>query len=79
MKELADGGGDMPIVSGESAAGGMGVLLKAAKDPALRNALDLDVSSQVLLFGCAGATDPEIYERVVGIKPETVFDRQPKV
>ena len=79
MKALADGGGDTPIVSGESAAGGMGVVLKAAADhPELRKALGLDASSQVVLFGCEGATDPEIYERVVGCKPETVFDRQAK-
>jgi diaminopropionate ammonia-lyase len=76
MKALADGGGDMPIVCGESAAGGMAVVLKAAVDPELREALGLDAFSQVLLFGLEGATDPEIYERLVGAKPETVFDRQ---
>ena len=76
MKSLADGGGDTPIVSGESAAGGMGVLQSAAKDPELRKALGLDANSQVVLFGCEGATDPEIYEQIVGLKPEAVFERQ---
>ncbi|MEY9178860.1 diaminopropionate ammonia-lyase [Bradyrhizobium sp. USDA 326] len=78
MKALADGGGDMPIVSGESAAGGMGVVLKAASDPGLQEALGLDSSSQVVLFGCEGATDPEIYEKIVGAKADDVFARQPK-
>jgi diaminopropionate ammonia-lyase len=76
MKALADGGGDIPIVCGESAAGGMAVVLKAAEDPDLRQALALDPSSQVVLFGLEGATDPEIYERLVGNKPHAVFDRQ---
>jgi len=78
MKSLADGEGDTPIVSGESAAGGMGVLQSAAKDAELRKALGLDADSQVVLFGCEGATDPEIYEQIVGLKPEVVFERQPK-
>jgi diaminopropionate ammonia-lyase len=79
MKALADGGGDVPIVCGESAAGGMAVVLKAAEDPDLRRALGLDDSSQVVLFGLEGATDREIYERLVGSKPEAVFERQSKL
>ncbi|MDF2688148.1 MAG: Diaminopropionate ammonia-lyase [Microvirga sp.] len=76
MKALADGGGDIPIVSGESASGGTGVLLHAANDPALREALGLTKDSRVVLFGCEGATDPEIYKCVVGEAPEAVFARQ---
>jgi len=78
MKSLADGGGDIPIVSGESASGGMGVLLKAAGDERLRDLLGLDGDSQVVLFGCEGATDPSIYEEIVGQSPSAVFDRQAK-
>ncbi|XSC47543.1 diaminopropionate ammonia-lyase [Bradyrhizobium sp. RDT10] len=79
MKALADGGGDVPIVCGESAAGGMAVVLKAAADPDLRQALGLNASSQAVLFGLEGSTDPEIYERLVGCKPDEVFDRQPRI
>jgi diaminopropionate ammonia-lyase len=79
MKALADGGGDVPVVCGESAAGGMAVVLQAATDPDLRQALGLDASSQVVLFGLEGATDPEIYEHLVGTKPDAVFDRQARV
>ncbi|MEH2595048.1 diaminopropionate ammonia-lyase [Bradyrhizobium sp. AZCC 1577] len=78
MKALADSGGDVPIVCGESAAGGMAVVLKAGHDPDLRQALGLDASSQVVLFGLEGATDPEIFERLVGVAPEAVFERQAK-
>jgi diaminopropionate ammonia-lyase len=76
MRVLADGGTDVPIVSGESAAGGLGVLLAAHTDNALRNRLGLDGSSRVVLFGGEGATDPELYEDIVGVSPDHVFARQ---
>ncbi|MDX8507476.1 diaminopropionate ammonia-lyase [Mesorhizobium captivum] len=76
MRALADGGGDVPIVCGESAAGSTGILIKCLTDDALKRALGLDASSRVLLFGCEGATDPGIYTRIVGSTPEAVFDRQ---
>jgi diaminopropionate ammonia-lyase len=76
MKALADGGGDVPIVSGESASGGMGVLLKTLSDPELKRELGLDSDSHVLLFGCEGATDPEIYRDIVGRSAGEVFERQ---
>jgi diaminopropionate ammonia-lyase len=77
MRSLAEGHGDVPIVSGESAAGGMGVLINAARDENLRAALSLDQNSHVILFGCEGATDGSIYERIVGASPDSVFGRQP--
>lgn len=76
MRALADGEGDIPIVSGETAAGGMGVMLKAASEPELRRKLDLTSESQVVLFGLEGATDPDIYRDIVGAAPSLVFDRQ---
>jgi diaminopropionate ammonia-lyase len=79
MKALADGGGDVPIVCGESAAGSMGVLLRAAVDRDLQTKLGLDENSQILLFGCEGATDPKIYEEIVGVSAADVFERQARV
>jgi diaminopropionate ammonia-lyase len=76
MTALAAGEGDLPIVCGESAAGGMGVLLKAATDAGLRSQLSLTPESRVVLFGCEGATDPEIYREITGQTPEEVFSRQ---
>ena len=73
MRALADGGGDVPIVSGESAAGGMGLLLAAADDPRLRADLGLDEGSCVVLFGGEGATDPDIYRDLVGVDSDVVF------
>ena len=76
MRVLADGAGDAPIVAGESAAGGMAVLLKAADEPDLRRAIGLTPESHVVLFGLEGATDPEIYEQIVGTPASEVFARR---
>ena len=38
----------------------------AARDKAMRASLGLDAASRVLLFGTEGATDPELYARLVG-------------
>ncbi|GGJ35759.1 diaminopropionate ammonia-lyase [Neoroseomonas lacus] len=59
-----------PIVAGESAVAGLAALLLAAGEPFARAALGLDENSRVLLFGTEGATDPEVYARLVGHPPE---------
>lgn len=76
MKALADGAGDVPIVSGESASGGMGVLMNTLRRQELRDNLGIDANSQILLFGCEGATDPQIYRDIVGVSADEVFERQ---
>lgn len=58
--------GDAPIVAGESAVAGLTGCLAALADPAVRDALGLDAGSRVLVFGSEGATDPELYQRIVG-------------
>jgi len=71
MRLLAHGvDSDPPVVAGESAVAGLAGLLAVAQEPALRQALGLDASSRVLLFGTEGATDPALYERLVG-RPAT--------
>ncbi|ETS75447.1 hypothetical protein PFICI_12391 [Pestalotiopsis fici W106-1] len=77
MKELATGAsGDIPVVCGESSAAGMGVMMESCRDFVLREKLGLDSKSQILIFGLEGATDPEIYYKLVGKKPEDVFAAQ---
>jgi diaminopropionate ammonia-lyase len=53
------------LVSGESGAAGAAALMRAAADPAAREVLELTPASRVLLFSTEGATDPELYERIV--------------
>lgn len=77
MKALADGAeGDIPVVCGESSAASMGVILGSSADPSLREKLGLNSSSQVVLFGLEGASDPQIYESLVGKAPQAVFEAQ---
>jgi diaminopropionate ammonia-lyase len=58
-----------PVVAGESAVAGMAALLLAAAEPFARAALAIDDTSRVLLFGTEGATDAEVYARLVGHAP----------
>jgi diaminopropionate ammonia-lyase len=53
------------IVAGESGVAGLAGMLLAATEPFARAALGLEEDSQVLLFGTEGATDPELYARLV--------------
>lgn len=79
MKALANGAeGDIPVVCGESSAASMGVMLGSGSDPILREKLGMDENSQVVIFGLEGATDPEIYESLVGKSPAVVFEAQDK-
>ena len=68
MRLLADHG----IVSGESGVAGLAGCLLALADPAARAALGLGPDSRVLTFSTEGATDPEVYARL--IKDSARFD-----
>jgi diaminopropionate ammonia-lyase len=53
------------IVAGESAVAGLAALLLAGRDGFGRAALGLGEDSRVLLLGTEGATDPDLYARLV--------------
>ncbi|KAG5999788.1 hypothetical protein E4U43_001862 [Claviceps pusilla] len=78
MKALAGGQRqmDVPVVCGESSAATMGILIEASRNQTLRENLGLNSDSRVVLFGLEGATDPECYQKLVGLSPETVFEAQ---
>ena len=62
-------GGDPKVVSGESGAIGTGLVRAIMTDPSyadLKNALEMNERSVVLLFSTEGATDPENYQKIVG-------------
>ena len=67
MRLLAGGAGSGErITVGESGVAGVCGLLAAAADPALRRTVGLSAESRVLTIGTEGATDPEIYESIIG-------------
>ncbi|KAI0899102.1 tryptophan synthase beta subunit-like PLP-dependent enzyme [Annulohypoxylon nitens] len=77
MRALASGyQGDVPVVCGESSAANMGLLLKTRVDESLREKLGIDDNSHVLIFSLEGATDSGIYESIVGMSPQMVFQAQ---
>ncbi len=63
---------DSPLVAGESGAAGLGGLLAVLEDGDIAEALGLDRASDVFLVASEGATDPEIYTRIVGRRPDEV-------
>jgi diaminopropionate ammonia-lyase len=65
-------GADPAIVAGESGGVGLAGLIRAATDTRLRSALKLDETSRVFLINTEGATDPERYAELVGLRPEEV-------
>jgi len=56
---------DYDIEAGESAVAGLAALITACNDSAMKNQLGLDSSSRVFILGTEGATDPEVYEKLV--------------
>lgn len=63
---------DVPLVAGESGAAGLAGLLASLQESDVGQALGLDRECDVLLVASEGATDPEIYTRIVGRRPEDV-------
>lgn len=73
MRLLAQGAnGDTPIGAGESAVAGLAVLLAAGADPALASAIGIGPESRALIFGSEGASDPDLYQKIVGRSAEDV-------
>jgi diaminopropionate ammonia-lyase len=64
MRMLSDGSLGAHVVAGESAVAGLVALLHLS-DASSRGLVRLDAESRVLLVGTEGATDPEIYRRLV--------------
>ncbi len=63
---------ESPLVVGESGAAGLAGLLAALEEGDVAAALGLDPASDVLLVASEGATDPQIYARIVGRRPDEV-------
>lgn len=73
MRLLADGtAGDPPLVCGESGVTGLAGMIIGSQQPTLASALKLDSDSRVLVIGTEGATDPVVYEHLVGRSADEV-------
>jgi diaminopropionate ammonia-lyase len=65
-------GNDPAIVAGESGGAGLAGLIRATGGPEIRAALNLNEASRVFVINTEGATDPERYEELVGMRPGAV-------
>ncbi len=66
MRAAANGTPGEPFEGGESGVAGLLGLIRAARDGDFRRAIGLNERSRVLAFNTEGATDPELYARIVG-------------
>lgn len=74
MKRLANPvASDPPVVSGESGGAGLAGLIAMRRQPDLAETIDLGPSARVLVINTEGATDPELYEQLVGCSPQDVL------
>ncbi|MBY4675814.1 diaminopropionate ammonia-lyase [Marinobacterium arenosum] len=67
MRLLAKGyGSDCAVEAGESAVPGLAAAVLAAMNEEFAAKLGLNAQSKVLVIGTEGATDPELYQQLVG-------------
>ena len=66
MRAAARGELGEPFEGGESGVAGLLGLIEVARDEDRRREIGLDEHSRVLVFNTEGATDPELYGRIVG-------------
>ena len=52
-------------VAGESAVAGLGAAIAAREDAEMSRKLGLDSCSRIFVIGTEGATDPELYQRLI--------------
>ena len=57
--------GNDKIIAGENAAPGVISLIACCNDEKVKNSINLDSNSNVLLIGCEGDTDQEMYQKLL--------------
>ena len=56
---------DVKIIAGENSAPGIISLITSCEDQAIKEKLDFNEKSNVLVFGCEGDTDQEMYQKLI--------------
>jgi diaminopropionate ammonia-lyase len=75
MRRLASpAAGDPAVVAGESGGAGLAGVLTVLRDPELAAEIGLGPKARVLVINTEGATDPGLYETIVGRSPEAVLN-----
>ena len=75
MRRLAHPSDEDPaIVSGESGGAGLAGLITVLREPALAGRIGLGPQARVLVINTEGATDPDLYKKIVGHSPDVVLE-----
>lgn len=75
MRRLASPvAGDPAVVAGESGGAGLAGLITVLHDPELAARVGLGPQARVLVVNTEGATDPTLYQQIVGRSPEAVLN-----
>lgn len=73
MRRLANPvAGDPPVVAGESGGAGLAGAVAVLRDADLAKSIGLGPQSRLLVINTEGATDPAVYEKIVGRAPGLV-------
>jgi diaminopropionate ammonia-lyase len=56
---------DQQIIAGENSAPGVIGLIASCEDQNIKEKLKLDQNSNVLIIGCEGDTDKEMYQKLI--------------
>jgi len=56
---------DQPIIAGENSAPGVISLIASCEDEKIKQNLSLNQNSNILLIGCEGDTDQEMYQKLI--------------
>ena len=59
---------DEKIIAGENSAPGVISLIASCEDEKIKEKIKLDNNSNVLLIGCEGDTDKEMYQKLINQK-----------
>ncbi len=74
MRRLADPvAGDPPVVAGESGGVGLAGAIAVLRDAELAASIGLGPKARLLVINTEGATDPALYERIVGRAPGSIL------
>jgi diaminopropionate ammonia-lyase len=74
MRRLASPvAGDPAVVAGESGGAGLAGVLTVLRAPELAAKIGLGPNAHVLVINTEGATDPALYEKIVGRSPKAVL------
>ena len=66
MKLLGNGNfSDEKIIAGENSAPGVISLIASCNNDDVKKKLDINMNSNILLIGCEGDTDQEMYQKLL--------------